>query len=268
MNRYEERQVARRARLETAAERARSQADASFNRARASVEHIPFGQPILVGHHSERRHRADLRRHDRAMMRGFEASKHAKNLEQRAAAVGTGGISSDDPDAVSKLRQELSAAETKHAHMKRINAQFRKGGWEAVEGLTDEQRARYQATMQITPWERMPFPGYALTNNGANIRRIKARIADLESAAVRAPEPARTFAGFTLTDDAKDNRIVFQFEQRTPKAVYQLLRSHGFVWSPTRTAFVRKATGNARATADYLAPLIAAQLTAATEGEP
>jgi len=59
---------------------------------------------------------------------------------------------------------------------------------------------------------------------------------------------------------------VVRFDARTPKPVYQLLRSHGFLWSPSRTAFVRKATGNARATADWLAPKIAALL--ADGGEP
>ena len=64
-----------------------------------------MGQPILVGHHSERRHRRDLDRIHRNLERAMEAEKTAKELAYRAAAVGTGGISSDDPDAIA-LRYE------------------------------------------------------------------------------------------------------------------------------------------------------------------
>lgn len=263
MNPYEQRQDARRARLERAAEHAHAESDAALSRARESVAGIPFGQPILVGHHSERRHRAALRRHDAAMGRAVDASKRARQLEERAAAVGTGGISSDDPDAIAKLRAQLLQAEQLHERMKQINAQYRRGGWEAIEGLTPEERARHEQTMRLCPWEKSPIPSYALTNNGANIRRIQGRIAELEAAAARPAAPPQTFAGFQLIDDVDDNRIVFRFDARTPKAVYQLLRSHAFLWSPSRGAFVRKATGNARATADYIAPKIAAMLTEA-----
>src|SRR4051794_4138295 len=61
--------VTRRERLERRAERLRgwadgrdAKADAAYEASRAATEHIPFGQPILIGHHSERGHRADLDR--------------------------------------------------------------------------------------------------------------------------------------------------------------------------------------------------------------
>ena len=58
-------------RLEWAEGRNRK-ANAAFDAAHRAVAGIPFGQPILVGHHSERRHRRDLARHDSAMSRGCE----------------------------------------------------------------------------------------------------------------------------------------------------------------------------------------------------
>lgn len=47
---------------------------------------IPMGQPILVGHHSERHHRRDLERIDAKLGRAFKGFEHAKSLEARAAS--------------------------------------------------------------------------------------------------------------------------------------------------------------------------------------
>ncbi|WP_322750979.1 MULTISPECIES: DUF3560 domain-containing protein, partial [unclassified Frankia] len=47
-----------------AAGRAAARADARWEAARAIRDHIPPGQPVLVGHHSEGRHRRDLARAD------------------------------------------------------------------------------------------------------------------------------------------------------------------------------------------------------------
>lgn len=53
----------------------------------AATAGIPFGQPILVGHHSERRHRNDLARSHRHMDNAVAASDQAKDAERRAAAA-------------------------------------------------------------------------------------------------------------------------------------------------------------------------------------
>jgi len=63
MNAYEERQETRRERLETAAAKARKEAEVLLGSAHTMADAIPFGQPILVGHHSEgrdRRYRARI----------------------------------------------------------------------------------------------------------------------------------------------------------------------------------------------------------------
>ena len=64
------------------AEGRRADATRRFDTADKSVEMIPFGQPILVGHHSEKRHRAALKRHDNNMRAGCESLDMAKHHEQ------------------------------------------------------------------------------------------------------------------------------------------------------------------------------------------
>lgn len=58
MNSYEERQEARRERYLERAEKARAESSEGWQRVREMSDAIPFGQPIHVGHHSEKGDRA------------------------------------------------------------------------------------------------------------------------------------------------------------------------------------------------------------------
>src|SRR6266545_8421689 len=97
---YRAKQERRRQRLIERAERKDAEAQAARAESDRITDAIPPGQPVLVGHHSEQRHRRDLARSDRAMCKSIDAAREAEQLRGRAAAVGTGGISSDDPNAL------------------------------------------------------------------------------------------------------------------------------------------------------------------------
>ena len=62
-------------------------AEAAHATANAISEHIPFGQPILVGHHSERRARKDAERINRSMHRAVEMCDRSRYWDRRAAGV-------------------------------------------------------------------------------------------------------------------------------------------------------------------------------------
>jgi hypothetical protein len=66
------------------AERKGNEAAAAFGQFRQTLDAIPFGQPILVGHHSERGHRAALKRADRAIGRSAEADRERQDAERGA----------------------------------------------------------------------------------------------------------------------------------------------------------------------------------------
>jgi Domain of unknown function (DUF3560) len=68
------------------AERADAAAAAAYQAAHDEMDLIPPGQPILVGHHSERGHRAALKRIDNRMRRSIEEDAKATHY-QRAAKV-------------------------------------------------------------------------------------------------------------------------------------------------------------------------------------
>ncbi len=73
-------------RTRKAAAAARAEAESCFKREHAIGSGIPMGQPILVGHHSEKRHRRDIERMQNLATRGVEAYKAGEALADRAAS--------------------------------------------------------------------------------------------------------------------------------------------------------------------------------------
>lgn len=240
MNAYEQKQEARRERLLARADRLRSLADLHFRKAdlREEVSGIPFGQPILVGHHSERRHRRAIERADAAMRRSIEASKAAAEAAGRASSVGTGGISSDDPDAVAKLREQLEEAEAEQAQMIAANKLVRKGDQAGLAALMGSEKIA-AALLQPGMIGGMGFAHYQLTNNGANIRRLKERIGHLERNATRETKETLHNSGVRMVENAEANRVQLFFDGKPAAEIRDRLKHGGFRWSPTEGAWQR-----------------------------
>jgi len=92
--------------------------DTAQDRSRAAVAGIPFGQPILVGHHSEKRHRRDLAKSDNAMRKAVDEDRKTSHWERRAA----GAERNAEPDAEKPLgfiQRRLEEAERDIRKMKR-----------------------------------------------------------------------------------------------------------------------------------------------------
>lgn len=69
------------------AERAAAEAAALFKRSDDQVAGIPFGQPVLAGHHSQRRHENALAKSHDLLGRGVQAAAEAKTEAALAAAA-------------------------------------------------------------------------------------------------------------------------------------------------------------------------------------
>ena len=236
MNDYEAKQQRRRERLEQAAQRAEQRSQAHHDAAHRAVEHIPFGQPILVGHHSERGHRAALRRSHRHMDKFCEEYGNAEQLKHRASRVGKGGISSDDPEALVKLRGKLEKKKAIREQRKAVNAAWRKAGRPRALGTdrepSDEDAAKWERLAEVLGdaglaakvrammardfLHRAPFT-YELTNAGAEIRRLEQRIAQLEAAAAEPEREPTRGRGFTVCEDKSEHRIRFEFDAKPPR---------------------------------------------------
>ncbi|MCX9004570.1 DUF3560 domain-containing protein [Citrobacter portucalensis] len=255
-NRYEERLEERRERYEDRADRARKESSALHQRASDMLSVIPLGQPILVGHHSERGHRRLLEKADNLYRKAFvECAGKADHYENKAAGVGRGGISSDDPDAVFKLLCKLQSCMKSQLRMKAANKAIRshkKDRNQQVSALID-LGFTFEDTNELLDGDfcgRIGFASYALQNNNAEIKRLQTRIKQLESVKAVAEPQRKEYDGFDLEIDPEDNRILFYFDGKPADEVRSVLKSHSFKWSPTRKAWVRKITPNAVAQAE------------------
>jgi Domain of unknown function (DUF3560) len=93
-----------------------------YERSTSMARCIPMGQPILIGHHSEKRDRRFRRRLWDLMGQSVAASDKAEYYEQKAAAIETNqSIFSDDPDAIDKLKEKIAAAVDRQDFMKAGN---------------------------------------------------------------------------------------------------------------------------------------------------
>ncbi len=235
----------RRARLEAKMERrtvwagkAAGRSQARLVRARSIGDGIPFGQPILVGHHSERRSRADAERIHSNMGKAVEESRLAEHHEQRAAGIASQlerSVFSDDENAVEALELRIAQREATVAHRKAVNAAFKKAKGEpparfaalVASGLMTQAEALSVAgTMASMRYDR-PFPSYSLTNLNANIRRDRERIAELKLRQART-ETARAQGGVKLENVGEYVRITFA--EKPEREVLEALREAGFRW--------------------------------------
>lgn len=103
---YRERREARAERLRDWAGKREAKAAAARAESDRISGMIPMGQPILAGHHSEKRHRRDIDRIDRGMRATIEHGAKAERMNERADnidAQAEHAIYSDDPDAIERL---------------------------------------------------------------------------------------------------------------------------------------------------------------------
>lgn len=173
-------QTAREAKADRAqgyAANAQRRSEGLWQAAHREADMIPLGQPILVGHHSERGHRRALERIQGRYERSMDEQRKADYWARKAAnATEDRAISSMDPEAADKLRAKIAQLEEILERDKRINKAYRQGKLASL-GLKPEAVERIEATMRQCPWLRTPM---LTTHTAANIRRYRERLAEIE----------------------------------------------------------------------------------------
>lgn len=198
-------------------EKREAEATRLFDRAHMLAQQIPLGQPILIGHHSEKRHRAHIAKIEAAGFGGVAASKMADKHHLAASGIEDQlerSIFDDDPDAIEQLRERIAGLEAKRERMKAANAEYRTAHKAELAGLTPYGRS-----------EAVPYPSYSLSNLGANIRRYQQRLARLEAqAAGTAPRSLRLlmvkYAGECATCGAPIARGASALYDKAERALY------------------------------------------------
>ncbi|WKN44907.1 DUF3560 domain-containing protein [Tunicatimonas pelagia] len=235
---FEERRQARKERYEELADKNRQQSEERYDAARSIGDRIPMGQPILVGHHSERGHRAALKRIDNNMRKSIEHDGKARYYEDKVQTIENDRtIYSDDPEAIQKLKQRLADLERHQAWMKTINRLCRSKKLTDAQ-ITEQLEDQYGCSTSIIhgllnpqySYQKRGFQTWQLSNNNANIRRIKQRIAQLEKAEGEQTSE-RTIGEVTIVDSVEHNRLQIFFPDKPSAEVRAQLKQHGFRWS-------------------------------------
>lgn len=171
----------------------------------------------------------------------------------RIRSTGTGGIMSDDKNALAKLCAKLEKLEKRQALMKAANAAIRMKDTEAGNaklaglGFSEDEIRQLREPDYCG---RIGYPAYELQNNNANIHRVRDRIAALEKEAQRAKKNADaepvTGDGYKLVENTDIGRIQFLFDDKPSEDTRALLKSYGFRWSPSQGAWQRMLNDNGR----------------------
>ena len=252
MNDFESERAAKAARFRQLAEKHENIATGRHFAARERLEMIPLGQPILVGHHSEKRHRKDLTRIDEHFAKAKEHHDKAEYFRRRAAAAESNVvIFSDDPDATEKLVDKIERLKKRQGVMKRANQLIRKADREGLADLGFSEETITKLFSQDYAG-RVGFPNYALTNNSANIRRLEKRLAAIQNTQNDETTEERFTNGVCLVDNVEANRLQIFFPEIPSEEIRRELKRNGFHWSPTIGAWQRHRSNRAM----YLAKLI------------
>jgi hypothetical protein len=256
---YTQRREERIERFESRAAAAEVESNAAYNHSHEIISAIPTGQPILVGHHSEKHHRRDLDKADRLMHKSLEADEKANYYQGKAeAARKNSAISSDDPDALNKLQDKLQQLQAAQERDKAMNAYYRKHKTlKGFEGITDEEAEKADAELaeqDASPYstgKHPPVPSWVLSNRNGEIARLKQRLAKLQQ--VDEMEHVEIdFAGGTLLTNEEINRVQILFDEKPDEATREKLKTNGFRWSPREGAWQTQRTPQALRRAKYL----------------
>ncbi len=202
---YEERRKQRIERYKELSMKAQERSSRYSNSNANRILQIAPGQPILVGHHSEKKHRKLIKRAQDDIRRSIEEDNKSKFYKERAiTAENSKVIYSDDPQAINKLKEKLERLENERASIK----------------------AREHST-----WE--------LTNIGATIRETKKRIERLEKLENIDFKEINLENGKVI-HNKEINRIQFLFDNIPDEKTRKILKSNGFHWSRYEKAWQRE----------------------------
>ena len=190
---------------------------------------------------------------NRAADKNMEEWSQIRGLLDKIKSTGLGGISADEPDAVTKLKAKLERLEAFQDKMKAVNAYYRKH--KTLDGcpqLSAEEIEKLKAAMARS-WRAQPKPyeSYELSNNNSSMHQVKTRIEELTRQAETVYEGWR-FDGGEVKMNREVNRLQVFFDAKPDKETCSAMRHSGFRWAPSAGAWQRQLTDNAIYAAKHL----------------
>lgn len=207
---YEERREQRIQRYNELSKKAKEKSERYYNSNANRILQMTPGQPIIIGHHSERK---AIRLHERAsedIRKAIEEDNKSKYYEEKIETVKNNkAIYNDDPNAIQKLKEKLEYLEN--------------------------QRNLIKADPEHSSWQ--------LQNIGATIRETKKRIMRLEKLEEMQFDDIE-FSGGKVIRNKEINRIQILFDTKPDENIRNELKRKGFHWSSRESAWQREFNAN------------------------
>ena len=247
-------QQRRQKRIDNAENRAAKNAQESdrlWSKADEMSDVIPMGQPILVGHHSEKADRKFRDKIDNTRRQSIDAMDKADYYKHKAESIKSNdAISSDDPNALEKLQAKLESLERAADFMKKANVFIRKKN---RDGFLTLPMASEEMWAELTSgrFGSIGFEHFKFSNNSAERRRIKRRMEMLKSQKQR-PAIDKVINGVRLFENREAGRLQLLFDGKPSKETIAKLKQGGFRWSPSQGAWQRHINQGAYNVAKHL----------------
>lgn len=246
MRNYYQRKEERIKRLIKKSERLLSESSAALKESDRMAERMQ-GEPIKVGHHSENRHRRDIKKCHGLMDKFVDKRQQAENYKDKAAAAESNtAISSDNPDATELLQEKIAKLETKRDWMKLVNKEYRrcKGDISKMD-IDERKKAILKLWKSNKPeYESKPFQRFELSNLGAKIKAAQRRLEDLKKKENDVTMEIE-FPGGKIVDNVEDNRLQIFHDEKPDYEVRKRLKQNGFRWAPSVGVWQRMRSPNA-----------------------
>jgi hypothetical protein len=182
----------------------------------------------------------------------YKRYKEIQKIPEKIKSIMYGSeiIKSGDANAIEKLEQKLASLEKLQENMKQINAYYRKHKTlDGCDVLEPEQIEKLKESM-ASSWrmEPKPFESFALTNNNACINSTKKRLEALKK--TKARENTETVIEskempFKVVENTDLMRLQILFDEKPGEQTRNILKSNGFKWAPSQSAWQRQLTNNA-----------------------
>jgi hypothetical protein len=181
-----------------------------------------------------------------------EKALNRLNKNFNPVAIARQPIRSDEVDAIEQLEKKIAQLEENQRIMKEVN--------KIVRNKKLDQQSKVEAIKELNVSDELlnymrrsgegKFPSFRLTNNNANIRRLKGRLIVLQAEAEReeVEDKETTILGeaVTIVENKADVRLQLFFNGKPPHRVIDLLKRNAFKWSRKNSAWQRLLNANSR----------------------
>lgn len=203
----------------------------------------------------------NLKAHERYLAREsklWEEYDYIKNMIDRGISQILNGdrvIKSDNPKAIELLKEKIAQLEKNQELMKAANKIIRSKLDQSakIDKLIEIGFTKDQAEKLFVPncFGEIGFAGFQLTNNNANIRRLKQRLAVLEKKA-QDSTTERMIGKVKIIDNVEINRLQLFFPDKPSEEIRHKLKSAGFRWTPSLGCWQRYRSARAMYEAEQI----------------